>query len=521
MNRNLLLSLLFCSLSACTTPPKLPDVPSAFSEKTLTEGKKPPIEDQEAKERLSLSDRLPAVTIDSPVSGHKFYTFKARGLPVAQAMQLFGQTYGINVSVDADVNAVISADFKGLPLEKGLEVMLEANGMSWEWSEGLLRVSKQQTRMFNIDYLRLIRTSTGSSLSSSSTGGSTSSQGLTNTDRINFWDELEKQINEILTKGVEDYADNKTQPQETTVVNDRSTNTTTTATRAVKETVGRITLNRLTGTIQVTTSSKRMRLIESYIKSLTESALRQVYIEVKILEVDLNADNSFGVDWTKIDAGSLTLSTTTNLANSASGAAISQAMTGNYQRDFSTSGRIKSLTGVFKALQEQGNVRVVTQPRIRTLNNQPALVRAGTERTFYTTQTTVAVTNGTSVTTTNNTPNTVTEGVVLGVTPQISSDGLIALDIAPVITRVTGIDISPDGKSSAPRLDIRQTSTIVRVASGETVLIGGLIQETSDSTQRQVPLLGDIPVFSTFFGSSYQGAGRRELVVILTPYIIQ
>ncbi len=520
MNRSLICTLIFCLLGGCSTP-QLPQVPSGFSSEALIEGKVPPPVDQEAKERVSLSDRLPTSTVDNPLAGHKFYSFKARSLPVTQAMQIFGQTYGINVSVDADVNALISADFKGLPLEKGLEVMLEANGMSWEWSEGLLRVTKQQTRMFNIDYLRLIRVGNGSSISTSSTGGSTTTQGVSNTDRINFWDEVENQINTILTKGVEDYAANQSLPQETTVINDRVTNTTTTATKPVKESIGRVTLNRLTGTVQVTTSSKRMRMVESYIKSLSESALRQVYIEVKILEVDLSSSNSYGVDWTKIDAGSLTMNTSTSLTNSASGAAVSQAgIGGTYDRSYAT-GRIRSLTGVFKALQEQGNVRVVTQPRIRTLNNQPAIVRAGTERTFYTTQTTVAVTNGTAVTTTNNTPTTVTEGVVLGLTPQISADGVITLDVAPVLTRVTGVDMSPDGKSSAPRLDVRQTSTIVRVPDGETVLIGGLIQESADTTQRSVPLLGDIPGISTFFGSTYQGKGRRELVVILTPYIIR
>ena len=516
-------------LSACMKPVVLPDTPSAFSTDALTQGKTPPPEDKEAKARIALIDRLPQATEEVPVLARKVFTYRARNLPVEQAMAQFAATYGVNVVVDNDVQASITVDFRNLSLDKALEALLETNGLSWEWNEGLLRVTRQQTKTFVVDYLRLTRSGTANSQTSMASSGSGSGSsdsttvGLSRSDSINFWDELEKQLDEILTKSPEDYtARGEQQSQETTTMTDRATNTTTTATRNVKEKVGRMTINRLAGMVQVTSSAKRMKAVDRYLESLRQSVLRQVYIDVKIVEVDLTGDNSLGVDWTKIDMGALQLGTGTAFNTSAAGTIVPAASaTANYDKTFPASFLVKNITALVTALKQQGNVRVVSQPRIRTLNNQSAIVKSGTERTFFTTETIVTTTNGTAIVNTTNTPTTVTEGVVLSVTPQISADNRIAMDVSPVVTRISGVDASPDGKSNAPRLDVKQTSTMVRVGDGETIVIGGLIQEGEEETRREVPGLGSAPVIGNLFGTSFASKHRRELVIILTPYIVR
>jgi MSHA type pilus biogenesis protein MshL len=266
-----------------------------------------------------------------------------------------------------------------------------------------------------------------------------------------------------------------------------------------------------------------MRAVEEYLKQLHENIARQVYIDVKIMEVSLSSDRSLGIDWSKIDMGALTLSGVTGFSTSAGGNAVPPAtLQADYNKTFPRSFVVNNLQAVVKALRDQGDVKVVSQPRIRTLNNQSAIVRSGTERTFFTTQTVLTpVAGGTPVVTTTNTPTTVTEGLVLSLTPQISPNGRIAMDISPVITRISGVDLSPDGRSNAPRLDVKQTSTMVRVGDGETVIIGGLIQEEEEETNRSVPGLGEVPGVRHLFGTTYKAASRRELVVILTPYIVQ
>jgi MSHA biogenesis protein MshL len=120
-----------------------------------------------------------------------------------------------------------------------------------------------------------------------------------------------------------------------------------------------------------------------------------------------------------------------------------------------------------------------------------------------------------------NTPSTINEGLVLSVTPQISASGEITMDVSPVLTNITGTDTSPDGLSNAPILDIKQSSTLVRMYDGETIVVGGLIQQAVSATERSVPLLGSIPGLGRLFSATYDRDVNRELVIFLTPHIIR
>lgn len=507
-------------LAGCATP-QLPDVPSPSRQEALKEGTAPPPVDVEAKKRLSLLDRLPKKTEPS-LPEHKLYSFSARALPVRLAMEQFAKAHNLNIVVDAEVNGNISAEFRNLPFDRALDAMLEANGMSWEWDGALLRVTRLVTRTFTLDYLRLTRRGTATSTTNTtSAGGGGGSEdmariGLSRTDSINFWDEVERQLEDILTKSPDDYAPGELPPQQTTVLLDRATNTQTTATQTVREKIGRLIVNRLSGTVQVTTSRKRMKAVEAYLDALQRKAMKQVYIDVRVVEVRLSANQSFGIDWTRINMGPLVLTA----VSGASG--INQPTLGaTYNRTLPSSWLVKDVSALLNALQEQGSVRVVSQPRIRTLNNQPAVVKSGTERTFFSTTTTIVpqANAGSLVTTTHN-PVTVTEGIVLGVTPQIGDDGRITLDVSPAITRISGVDASPDGLSNAPRLDIKQASTIVRVGDGESAVIGGLIEEVDTDSDRGVPELSKQPGIGALFATREKSKARRELVIILTPYVV-
>jgi type II secretory pathway component GspD/PulD (secretin) len=95
------------------------------------------------------------------------------------------------------------------------------------------------------------------------------------------------------------------------------------------------------------------------------------------------------------------------------------------------------------------------------------------------------------------------------------------MDVSPVLTRIAGVERSPDGLSNAPRLDIKQSSTLVRMNDGETIVVGGLIQETTSNTERSVPVIGKVPVVGRLFSANYDRDVRKELVVFITPHIIQ
>ena len=478
---------------------------------------------------LDLQSRMTQFATPESVADARLYSFRATGQPVRLALSQLATAYNLNVVVDQDVDGDVTVDLKDLPLEKVLEAVLEPLGLAWSWQDGLLRVSRLETRTYNIDYLRLVRSGTGTSSSSVSLssgsgggGGSTgnSSSSIAQNDTINFWNELEEQLEAILELSEDDYT-GRERPMETTVQTDRETNITTTLTQPVREAEGRLVIDRLSGTIQVTTSRARMKNVDDFLNRIKNGINRQVYIEAKVVEVQLNDERSLGIDWNELDFGSLKLGTDLIIDNPAGGfGALPPTLTGSYIRTFD--GALDSIDAAVEALEEQGEVKVVSQPRVRTLNNQQAIVRVGTERTFFTTTTTITpVAGGTPIQTVTNTPSTINEGLVLSVTPQISEYGEITMDVSPVLTNITGTDTSPDGLSNAPILDIKQTSTLVRVFDGETIVVGGLIQQAVSATERSIPLLGDIPGLGKLFSSTYDRDVNRELVIFLTPHIIR
>jgi len=182
------------------------------------------------------------------------------------------------------------------------------------------------------------------------------------------------------------------------------------------------------------------------------------------------------------------------------------------------------IKAVISALSEQGNVKIISQPKVRTLNNQPALIKVGTDRTFFRKENTNNTTASGNTSFSTDIPQVVTEGMVLAITPQISANGWVMLDIAPVITRVSSITEVKDSagivQSSAPNLDIRQTSSLVRARDGNTIVIGGLIQTTTSDTERKVPMLGDLPLLGNFFKGTSKIKKRKELVLFLTPHVV-
>lgn len=483
---------------------------------------------------LDVKSRMPRFDLPATVADTKLYSFRATGQQIRLALSQLAAAYKLNIVVDQDVDGLVTVDLRDLPLEKVLEAVLEPLGLAWGWEDGLLRVSRLDTRTFHLDYLRLVRSgagtnSTTTSLSSGGGGGGggggssgTSTSSINQNDTINFWDELEEQLEAILERSDQDYT-NTERPMETTVQTDRETNITTTLTRPLRESAGRLVIDRLSGTVQVTTSRARMKNVVEFIKRVQEGIRRQVYIEAKVVEVALNDNQALGIDWNEIDFGSVVLGTSVNVTNPADGASpLPDTLFGTYIRTFSPGAFVDSVDAALHALKEQGQVKVVSQPRIRTLNNQSAIVRVGTERTFFTTTTTIIPNaGGTPIQTVTNEPTTITEGLVLTVTPQISETGEITMDVTPVLTHISGTDVSPDGLSNAPVLDVKQTSTLVRMHDSETIIVGGLIQETISNTKRSVPILGDVPAVGLLFSGNYDRDVRKELVVFLTPHIIE
>ena len=455
----------------------------------------------------------PATTVATTLAGAgvaeptALFSFSAEGVPMKQALTLFARANNLNIVPDLDVEGDVTVEFRELPLDLAMGALLEANGYYFAREGRLLRVRNHESRLFHIDYIHTTRTGQGSSAVQISSGGGGSGGGassggasggagsegstmtVTNNSTINFWGELGEQLKSMISAK------------------------------------GSFTINSLSGTVLVNDSHRSVETIAGFLATVTQNIVRQVDLEVEIYEVSLGKNNQLGINWQRIEAGMDTTFNTIPGQLSLGGAGGLIVQTPLFGSPPSDPGVRVNLTrnntqAIIDALSQQGELKVISRPRLRTLNNQPSVVRVGQDVPVFGKQTIVSPGTPPVVTTTETT-QTITVGTVLSITPQVSDDGLITLDITPAVSRLAGTKTSATGQTDAPIIDIRQASSIVRVRDGATVIMGGLVQNSSTKTKRKVPLLGDIPLLGRAFSGTYDSSDSTELIFFVTPHIVK
>jgi MSHA biogenesis protein MshL len=276
-------------------------------------------------------------------------------------------------------------------------------------------------------------------------------------------------------------------------------------------------VNRFAGLAVITAPPARQADFQDFLATVNRRISRQVRIVARVVEVELNAQHQLGVDWTLagLRAGGLTvggLGTATGFSTLGGQPLAGATLTGT----LATGG----ISAVLSALRQQGEVHALSNPSVLSLSNQTAFVKVGTEQTFFSllNSTTINQAGSTapfSTTQASYAQNAITIGTVLYVTPEVNGDGTVTVDVLPAITQLVGVDTSPDGQQTAPRMDIKALSTIARLRRDQSVLIGGLIYEASATQSRQVPGLADLPLVGRAFGTTARSRTRTELVIFL------
>jgi general secretion pathway protein D len=270
----------------------------------------------------------------------------------------------------------------------------------------------------------------------------------------------------------------------------------------------------------------------------------QVLIKVVFAEVTLNKDLNVGVEgsYTANIKNGVTTANTTNTTNttaSTSGGTTTAATTatsalaslipgttgtGTAQSVFGlsqlTSGSFLRLASdnwqaTLYALASKGNINILSRPSIMARNNQQAVIVVGQSVPF--------VTNS-QITTTGQINNTIQYsdvGIILRVTPFITSDRTVEMIVAPEISSISSQTVQISSTVSSPVIDKRSAETVVVTPDSTTVVIGGMMQKSKTSTIQKIPILGDIPVVGAAFRHTVQSDVRTELLIFLTPYIIE
>ncbi len=432
-----------------------------------------------------------------------------------------------NLTLDPDVTGTVTLSLKRVTLDEVLAALKDVYGYPWERRPYGYHVGGAglQTRLFQVDYLDLRRaghsqtrvssgqvsdspTVTQSGFSGlpatvSEQGRSDFSGSLVKTDSVaNLWSDLQQSLTVIVGPG-----------------DGRS-----------------VVISPAAGVVVVRAFPEELREVDDFLHEIQGSLERQVVLEAKILEVSLNDGFQAGINWAQItkDAilaqtggGSLLKDGVSEIAGNTGdlvGALPSGTDTSAFGGAFTAALDFQDFKAFIELLETQGQVHILSSPRVSALNNQKAVIKVGTDEFFVTDVSTTTVASTSPIVTPDITLTPFFSGIALDVTPQISERGDITLHVHPSISQVedqTKTIVVGDSEQTLPlaRSTIRESDSVVRSRSGQVIVLGGLMQERQDLRQAGTPWVGRIPLLGLLFRQERDTRDRTELVILLRAVI--
>ena len=430
---------------------------------------------------------------------------------IIEAVNQISQRCNLSVSVkDAQGNALLSdtlynVNLKNTTLDNALKLIVGENNIFYSLNGNILQLSGIDTKTFFVDYITSVREGTATLNASVSNNpveeGSDrnittiSDNEIKVREQFDFWQALDAELEKILNNGSEAY--NAQAP----IINHKA------------------------GLITVTATSSQLKRVEEYLDNLKNRLHKQVLIDVSIIEVKLSNSESTGINWNNLQlninggVGFEGFNNTLRIPNDPSSSfnrAFNQAFSVINASNF-------SFDGILNFLKTHGETKVVSNPKVLTMNNQQALITVGDNVNYSVAQNT---TNGQ----TGNEQQTFTNysifiGVLLNLLPSISNDGKIMLRINPSVSNFVdpndAIADPENPRKIAPDTKEKKLSTVAMVNSNDTIILGGLIDSESSDAENKVPLLGDIPLLGNLFKGTTKSVSNKEIIFIITPRLVE
>jgi general secretion pathway protein D len=410
-----------------------------------------------------------------------------------------------------------------------LDVILTENNIGYELDGNRLKIFYLKTKTFRLDYLsgdRVGKSNAHVTIANNSNGGGSSPSGtksnnkqsgssdnsktgvsIESNDNFKFWTTIAKELHSLINRPEDNYE----APEP--IVNPEA------------------------GMITVTGTPQQLKRVSNYIDEVAKQLKNQVLIDVSILSVSFDDSSTTGVDWSQLyslqnmavatfsmakkNLTTVDWSQDAGGANSIEGGTLGGGGLPNAKAIVATSS--VKMNDIIKFLKTQGDVKSISNPKVLTLNNQPALISVGNEL-FYKiqSQSVLQGSNGAGTSTSGEIIDSVFAGILLDITPEISENGNITLKINPSISDTLDA-VQRDNTGSRnipPDLSRKQISSVVTIQDGQHVILGGLISSKMGTKVSKVPLLGDLPLLDTIFKREVQINNVEELVLVITPHII-
>ena len=500
-------------------------------------------------------------------------------VPLRDALFELASQAGYDIELDPRIKGSIIFTAREKPFDLVVDRIADIANLRYKFENNILRVEMDSPyqKVYKIDYLSFIRKNTSSVNNDISvvTGGGANAGSkfqAANTSEADFWGELNTGLSQILgvpqSQGsmttakdptitaapanpvaVEAVAapgaDGKTAvvaaPAATLQVQSLPTTADTAAPAAAAPVAGQspdgstFSMNKQAGMISVNATQRQHKLIEAYLKELRRSVSAQVLIEAKVLEVGLTDEFAAGVNWSTLKNmfGEFTVGFGATSVATALPGFDPASLNPTSLAQFAYNGN--DITALVQALNRFGTVKALASPRLTVMNNQSAVLNVANNQVYFEVKVDVtAGTNGSATqTTVNSTIHTVPEGVLINVQPSINlEDQSVSLAVRPTVTRITSFVNDPGVAyvtqannitgitSRVPVVNVQEMDSVLRINSGQTMVMGGLMQDRAQSTQQGVPVLSEIPLFGAAFRNQGDKISKTELVVLMKATIV-
>ena len=445
------------------------------------------------------------------------FDVSAVDVPAQQFFMSLVEGTKVNILVHPSVTGTISIRLKSVTMEQALKAVRDVYGYDYikkPYGYQIIPL-KLQSRIFRVNYLNINRSGNSSTLVSSgqvsfasgaesadteSSGNSEESTSTIQSSQVktitesNFWSTLENILGKIIGSSKE----------------------------------GSVVVDPQAGLIYVRAYPDAMASVEDFLRQAEEGLHRQVIIEAKILEVSLSDGFESGIQWDTFGVGynGQLASSSKKISAFQESASLLSLVDNSVEGIVGIGVNLSDFTSVIQLLESHGDVKVLSSPRIATVNNQKAVIKVGTDEFFVTN-----ITNSTTTSAAGSTANPEVSltpffsGIALDVTPHVGADGEVILHVHPTITtveeKIKNIGVG-EGELVLPLAfsSIRESDSIIRAKDGQIVVIGGLMQDRSTRLNSGVPGLSKIPGLGRLFKQERNVKVRSELVILLRPRVV-
>jgi general secretion pathway protein D len=502
------------------------------------------------------------------------YSVVVAGQPVREVLIAMARETRLNFDIHPGIEGSVTLNAIDQTLKQILTRISKQVDLRWEADGSTISVMPDTPylRNYRVDYVNMARDvnetmgistqvisgtitnttgTTGASTTTSSTGDNNSTLRITNVARHRFWETLERNVKDMLREtdkllpegSSETFIAGRTASaaattQQTTAARRGATGPAATvtpgetATSAASETLERrltfreaasVIVNPETGIVSVRATSRQHEKVAEFLEQVGGAARRQVVVEATIVEVRLNDQYQSGVDWSALAIDNLGYSFSQNFL----GANLSESpfFSLTYNNPSSGSNHISS---TLKLLNTFGTTRVLSSPKLMVLNNQTAVMKVVDNEVYFTIQANTTQNQTQSVTTFTSTQNVVPVGFIMNVTPQISEGDMVTLSVRPTVTRIRGFINDPNPAlavarvtSPIPITQTREMESVLKVGSGQTAILGGLMLDAFEGSRAGLPIAARIPLLGDFFSYRDDKAQKSELVIFLRPLVVK